>query len=294
MKTVAYLVTILAVLSLLPGNGAADSHDSQGNRDSSSYTLAVVPFYSPEKMWLLYSPVVEYLRKSTGQPWELMLCHNHDEFVDAICDGRATAALAGPVPLGRAYHRCGARPFLVALDKHGKPSYRSVILTNESALTSLADLKGKKVGFFKGSTAAHIVPAKMLIDAGLSPSAIRPVFLDSQDRLISALLGGEIAAAGVKEALYQKFRKEGLHVVATSGKLPNFALCASPTVSPKSRERLMTALLSLKPSTHRHDAETVKNWDDEVKNGFIVPDNEFLPLALTLYTYFREVTNDRR
>jgi len=298
-RLLTYVIPILLLLLFHPlpsdafqNAGPAGRHDKAGIV-SPPYSFAVVPFYSPEKIWLLYSPFVEYLAKITGKPWELKLFHDHDEFIDAICNDRVTVGLAGPVPLSRAYEKCGAKPFLVALGKNGLPLYHSVLLTNDLTLKRVQDLQGKRIGFFKGSTAAHILPARMLKEGGLRMSAIQPIFLDSQDRIMTALFSGEIVAAGVKEALYQKFAKEPLRVLKISEPLPNFALCLTNGFPPALRQRLAKALLSLKPLTNQRDAEIVKGWDDEIKNGFMTPDKHYMPAVLKLHRIFEDVEDVR-
>lgn len=280
-------VSIAFILQLLICTNAASA------ASVASYSFAVVPYYSPEKIWTLFTPFVEYLSKSTGDTWKLQLYHNHEEFIQDICNGKVTVAFAGPIPLARAYEACGARPFLVALAKNGRPVYRSVLLTNNPDLRAVSDLKGKTVGFFKGSTAAHSAPLKMLKDAGVARN-VTPVFLESQDRLIAALLTGDIDAAGVKESLYQRFDREKLRVLATSGPLPNFALCALPTMPQKVRGRMVSSLLTLKPLTNTRDRDLVSRWDDELKNGFTSPAKDFLPTVLSTRDAYKDATDALR
>lgn len=283
-----FLLLLCSVSSAAPLSGALQ----KGPGENIPHTLAIIPFYTPEKIWNLYSPFIEYLTKTTGEPWKLQLYNNHEEVIDGICSGRISVALLGPVPLGRALNQCAAKPLLVALGNEGKTFYHSVMLTNDASVTTLAGLKGKKVGFFKGSSAAHIMPAMMLKDAGLSMTQIEPVFLESQDRIISALLSGDIDAAGVKGSLSRKFVKTGLHVLATSQPLPNFALCTTPTLPAGTRQKLLAALLRLKPSANVHDAETMSRWDDEIRLGFMTPDKEFIPSVQNIYRIYQEILHE--
>ncbi|WP_136515416.1 PhnD/SsuA/transferrin family substrate-binding protein [Geomonas edaphica] len=259
-----------------------------------TYTFAVVPYYSPEKIWTLFTPVVNYLSKTTGDKWQLQFYPNHAEFLNDICNGKISAAFTGPVPLARAYEACGARPLLVALAPNGKPVYHSVFVSSDQAIRNLRDLKGKRVGFFKGSTAAHVVPVRMLKDAGVYMADISPVFLGSQDKLVSALLTGDIAAAGIKEGLYQKVSREKLHVLSRSEPLPNFAVCALPTFPAKARERFVASLLKLKPLTNARDRAFVSHWDDEVKHGFVTPDRDFLVGVFRIRDMFKDAGNGIR
>jgi phosphonate transport system substrate-binding protein len=255
--------------------------------------LAVIPFYSPEQMWRLYAPFVEYLRRETGERWELTLHANHEALIEAFCAGRVDVALVGPMPLARIERRCGGAPFLLPLGPDGGTSYRSVLVTADPAVGSLAALRGKDVGFFRGSTAAHVVPVKVLADGGLAPGSYRPVFLESQDRLVAALLAGTISAAAIKSALYQRFeRQPGLRVLATSEPLPSFAFAALPSLPTATRERFAAALLALRPAERAADAELVRGWDDEVRQGFVRPPPDFLPSVRALEQLAERVQRD--
>ena len=180
-------------------------------------TLAVIPFYTPERMWQLYSPFVSYLGSHTGESWELKLYASHDEMVRAFCAGEVDVALLGPVPLGRVNVACGAEPLLVALGRDGKPVYRAMLLTSDPAVASIEALRGRKVGFFRGSTAAHVVPLHLLRDAGLAAGSFEEVFFESQDKVLTALLERKIAGAGVKEALYRRFEQEPVRLLRDVG-----------------------------------------------------------------------------
>lgn len=274
-------LTLIASIAslLLPRPAAAEGHAEP----RPPRKLSIVPFYAPEQLWRLYSPLVEFLRQETGEPWELALQPGHEALVDAFCAGGIDLAVLGPVPLARVNRRCGGVPFLVALGAEGDATYRSVLLTADPAVTSVAGLRAKEVGFFRGSTAAHVVPARMLADAGLEPDAYRPVWLESQDRLVAALLAGRISAAGVKSALYERVKDEaGLRLLGTSGPLPNFSVVASPSLPPAARERIAAALLRLRPAQRAADAERVRSWDDELRHGFVRATPEHLAAARAL------------
>jgi ABC-type phosphate/phosphonate transport system substrate-binding protein len=287
-KDIAYGLCLCFLL--YPGIATPEIPTSQPSR----YTVAVIPFYSPEKIWFLYTPFIQYLKSTTGLPWELKFYPDHNSLIDELCTDKVGFALLGPVPMGRAYNKCGAKPVLVAVGKDGKPSYHSVIVTSDPAVTALSKVRGRKFGFFKGSTAAHIVPLSMLKNEGLGPEDLQPVFFESQDRIMTALLASEISAAGVKKTLYQKFENEPLRVLKTSDPLPNFAFCVAPSMPAAIRERFISALRKLQPLSDNKDAEITKAWDDEIKNGFILPAEDYLASVLKLHNIFLEIVHEDR
>jgi ABC-type phosphate/phosphonate transport system substrate-binding protein len=283
-------LVLLGMTAAAPLAGAADAPAPS----PAARTLAIVPFYSPERMWLLYTPLIDYLRRETGEPWELKLYPNHDSLAASICKGEVDVALLGPAPLGRVNRECGALPFLVSLGKEGKPVYHSMLLTTDPAVTTTAGLRGKRVGFFKGSTAAHIIPLEMLRDAGLGPGDFASVFFESQDRIMTALLSHELAGAGFKETLYQRFKEEPVRLLQTSEALPNFAFSALPSQPPARRERFVAALLKIRPRENAQDAGTVAGWDDEIKSGFVLPAPDFLPAVLRVDEISRSIMHENR
>ena len=284
-------IAALTILWLVAAPSLAQAAEAAAP-SRSARTLAVIPFYSPERMWILYTPLIEYLRRETGEPWELKLYPNHDTMIAGVCAGEVDVTLLGPVPLGRVNSACGALPFLAPLDKAGQPLFHAVLLSSDPAVTTVAGLRGKKIGFFKGSTGAHIIPLKMLGDAGLGPGTFEPVFYEGQDRIMTALLAREIAGAGVKEALYHRFEKDPVRLLQTSEPLPNFAFVALPSQPAALRARFVAALLKLAPRERPADAEIVKGWDDEIRNGFVIPAPDFLPSVLKVYDIYEAVMHE--
>lgn len=294
MPRIAQFVCGLFFLFLFPAVGVAAHAPVSAEAKGSEYTVSVVPFYGPEKIWTLYAPFVEFLRESTGKPWELKLFASHDKLIDGLCSGKVSLALLGPVPLGRVMEKCGAEAVAVALSQDSTPFYRSVLVASDPEIGSLAELRGRRVGLFKGSTAAHILPRKLLRDAGLGKTDIALVFYESQDHIVNALLARQIAAAGLKEGLFRKFKGESLRSLAVSEPLPNFAFAAAPGLSPATRNLFVDTLLRLQPAASATDAKRMAAWDDEIRNGFIRPDQVFRSSIKELVNLTNEIMSEDR
>ncbi|HEY5997199.1 MAG TPA: PhnD/SsuA/transferrin family substrate-binding protein [Candidatus Deferrimicrobiaceae bacterium] len=253
-------MTVAFTILLASASGAAERQ-----------SLAVVPYYAPEKMWQLFSPLADYLTRKTGTAWELKLYPDQESLVHGIGKGEVAVAFLGPVPFGRVSKKTRLRPLLVARAADGYPWYRSVLVTTDPAVRTLKDIRGRSFGFFEGSTAAHVVPRRMLEDAGVAAGTYRAVFLKGQDRIVDALLKREIAGAGIKLALYDKFRSMGLVALLRSDRLPNFCFSATSALSPADEKNFVAALLSLKAESGGPDHELLRKLDDEIRHGFVPP-----------------------
>lgn len=282
-RSAAWCWLALFVAGIPAGAGAQQKNGADRPR-----TFAVIPFYAVEKLYTLYTPFVTYLAKATGTPWELKLYPNHESLINGFCKAEVDIVQLGPVPMGRVNRKCGAVPFLAALSPEALPTYRSVIITADPAVRSLGDLSGRPFGFFKGSTAAHILPSQILRDAGLLTS-VKPVFFASQDAIINALTTREISGAGVKESLYRKIAGEPFRELKISQPVPNFAFAVLPGTAPGVSAAFAEALLRLHPATSPADAEVMKSWDTEIKNGFLLPPAGFLESIVQLSSLTDEI-----
>jgi phosphonate transport system substrate-binding protein len=298
MHTTLRTLCLLAILVSLPPTIAAaepqPTTPQAAAATTSEYTISVIPFYGPEKIWALYTPFIDFLKESTGKPWALKLFATHKALIDGLCTGQVSLALLGPVPMGKVMEQCQAEPLLVARAKDGTPYYRSIVVSIDPMITSLTGLKGTRFGLFKGSTAAHILPRQILRQAGIQKGDIVPVFFESQDHIVNALLSRQISAAGLKEALFQKFKDVGFRVLATSEPLPNFAFAAAPAAHPAVKELFTQTLLRLQPATNEADKKRMATWDDEIKNGFIPPPDTFRAAVKDLLVITDEIMREDR
>lgn len=283
----------MASLIISPGPAHPNTDKTRG-REGRVLTFAVIPFYGPEKIWNLYAPFVNYLNKATGLRWELKLFHNHEEVIAGLCSGEVSIALLGPVPLGIVAKNCGIEPLIVALGRDGRPFYHSVILAPKEGVNDLAGLRGKRFGVFRGSTAAHILPIKMLREAGVAEKDITLIFYPNQEDILKAVVSGEVAAGGVKESLYLKFKDASLKALKISDPVPQFAFSAAPSLGRKAKLRFINALLGLKPRAKDKHRRLVKDWDDEIKNGFVLPSDSFLDDVMKLNKVYEEIMHEDR
>ena len=231
--------------------------------------FGVVSFYGPRLMYLKYQPLVDYLAKATGSPWELVLSRTYEEATQRLCRNDLLLAYLGPATFIRAERSCRAEP-VACLRTAGKASYESWIMVRaDSPVHKLTDLRGTRFGFGDPfSSSSHIVPRAMLVDAGLEPGKdFRCVYYAHHESAAQAVLTGDVEACGLRDIVGAKFREKGLRVLAVSGPIPNFPLVISPRASRGERAMLERALLTL-PKTDEKAAAEFATWDEELSGGF--------------------------
>lgn len=263
-------------------------HVYTGHASENKAFIGVLPYYAPEKIWHFYKPFIDYLNKTTGISWELKLYNNYDAIIDSICSGEVSIAYLGPNPLGLAYEKCKVRPLAVILGDDGKPFYRSIIFTNDHKINSLRGLKGKSFAFGdKDSTSSHIIPRKMLEDEGITIDMIRPVFLKNHEKIINAVAKKEVDAGATKESVFKKVKDARFNILKVSEPLPHHAFCAAPNINPDIEKKFTSALLKLKPLQNKGDENIVKEWDHELRHGFILPPENYIKDIMKLNDLFK-------
>jgi len=219
----------------------------------------------------IYLPFLRYLEQNTGNRFSLRFTEKYEDTVENLGKGITHFAALGPVNCILANKRYGTGCLVMGLNSDGKPEYRAVIFTRmDSPIKSLKDLKGKTFAFGdRYSTQGHIIPRKMLEDAGIRLDDLKGyVFTGSHANTARAVLNGEYDAGGIQDTLAKRLLAEGkIKILATSKPYPSSLICYNRNVDPVILKAVKAALLSFDPRD-KH-ANMVIDWDKtEMPNGF--------------------------
>src|SRR6187431_3213982 len=91
---------------------------------------------------------------------------------------------------------------------YSRPEWTALVTGKDSAITKIADLKGKRVAATRG-TDPHIFLVRALLSAGLSEKDIQPVLLQHPDGKIALIRGDVDAWAGLDPMMAQAEVEDG-------------------------------------------------------------------------------------
>ena len=91
---------------------------------------------------------------------------------------------------------------------YSRPEWTALVTTGDSGITSVADLKGKRVAVTRG-TDPHIFLVRALLGAGLSEKDITPVLLQHADGKTALIRGDVDAWAGLDPMMAQAEIEDG-------------------------------------------------------------------------------------
>ena len=187
--------------------------------------------------WTTFKAEFERL---SGMTMRFFPVNSRTAAVEALAARRVDLVLTGPAEYVVFRARTNAVPVVI----FSRPDYfAAVVVRADSPFQTIADLKGRRVGFGPvGSTSRHLAPMQLFADFGIDPRRdIQPVHL-TVPVLVESLRRGDIAAAGVNRLdtirLRERHGDVAWRVIARGRDLPDDVLVAGSHVSAADVERV--------------------------------------------------------
>ncbi len=254
-------VTILLLLLCLSSSPAV-------GRD---IIFSPLPMEQKTKVLRQIMPLLHYLEKPAASQFKVTYFDNYEDILENFKQGKIDLVLLGPLPyihLRTTYPQ--AEPMVRFLDQNGKDTYTCSLITGiESGLTSIAQLKGKKIGLTQPhSTCGYLTVHSLLEQAGINIQDTRFHYAGSHQKVALGVIRGKYDAGGVKTSIAKKYSHLGLTTLSESPCLPGFVLVANKkTMTDASIERIRTTLLDLHPLTDAEHRELTMGWGKNIRFG---------------------------
>ena len=231
-----------ACLSLLCLLGRASSVEG-----GEKLVLAVVPQQVATVTARAWGPMADRLGVVLAHGIELRLYHSFDEFEAALAQGVPDLAFLNPYYQTIAHRSHGYLPLV----RDGARRLTGVVVVRaDSPVRTLADLRGRAVGFPDPNAFGASLYLRALL-AEKERVAIRPVYLGSHANVYRHVLMGEVpAGGGIRQTLEQEneHARQALRVLYETPAAAPHPLSAHPRVPARERERIAHELLQLATS----------------------------------------------
>ena len=223
-RPTSLLLIIPALLLAFAAHGAGN-----GRADVCPETLryADTGVEGMEELRRSFGPFVEVMEQTLGVKIRFFPVGNRTAVVNALRFRQVDVVMTGPSEyIALQTHARGAQP-IVSL---ARPSYASIfIVPDNSPYQRLTDLKGARISMKSiGSTTGHIIPAYMLVEAGLDID--RDVrILNLGGTLFEALISGDVDAAATGIRDWEGFQQRtggGYRILAQSEQMPDDLIVA--------------------------------------------------------------------
>lgn len=185
-----------------------------------------------EELRRSFGPFVDVMEEATGLKIEFFPVGNRTAVVNALRFEQVDVVMTGPSEyVAMDTQVKGAQP-IVSL---ARPHYASIfIVPEDSEYQHLEDLKGARISMKSvGSTTGHIIPAYMLVEAGLDIDRDVQI-MNLGGTLFEALISGDVQAAATGVRDWDGFIERtggGYRILAQSPQMPDDLVVAGPHIA---------------------------------------------------------------
>jgi phosphonate transport system substrate-binding protein len=196
------LRTLLASVLVLAGAAA---------QAQAVFKVTAIPDEAPTELARKAAPLVKYLEKTLGMKVEFTPVTDYAAAVEALANKQVDLAWYGGFTFVQASVRSGGK-VIPLVQREEDEKFRSVFITSEPSIKTLADLKGKTVSFgSQSSTSGHLMPRSFLLAANMDPDKDfkRVAYSGAHDATIAAVAAGKVEAGALNMSVWDKFVTEG-------------------------------------------------------------------------------------
>ncbi len=221
------------------------------------FRITAIPDESPTELARKAGPLVKYLEGKLGMKVEYTPVTDYAAAVETLVNRKIDMAWFGGFTFVQSSVRSGGKT-VPLVQRAEDARFRSVFITTDPTIKTLADLKGKDVTFgSQSSTSGHLMPRSFLIEAGLDPDKDfrRVAFSGAHDATIAAVASGKVQAGALNISVWEKFVADKrvdtakVHVFYTTPPYFDYNWTVHADMPVALREKLTAAFLALDPAT---------------------------------------------
>jgi len=221
------------------------------------FRITAIPDESPTELARKAGPLVRYLEGKLGMKVEYTPVSDYAAAVETLVNRKVDMAWFGGFTFVQANVRSGGKVIPI-VQREEDEKFRSVFITSDPAIKTLADLKGKDVSFgSQSSTSGHLMPRSFLLEAGINPDKDfrRVAYSGAHDATIAAVASGKVQAGALNISVWDKFVADKkvdpgqVRVFFTTPGYYDYNWTVHADMPAATREKLAAALLALSRDT---------------------------------------------
>ena len=172
----------------------------------STLRITAIPDESPTELARKAAPLTRHLERKLGVKVEFTPVTDYAAAVEALVNKQVDVAWFGGFTFVQAHQRSGGKA-VPLVQRAEDEKFRSVFITTDAGIRSLADLKGRNLSFGSpSSTSGHLMPRSFLMAAGVDPDRDlkRVAFSGAHDATVAAVASGKVDAGALNISVWEK------------------------------------------------------------------------------------------
>jgi len=183
---------------------------SQAQSADKVFRVSAIPDEAPTELQRKFKPLGEYLEKKIGMKVEFTPVTDYAASVEALINKKVDMVWFGGFTFVQANERSKGQ-ITPLVQRAEDEKFKSVFVTTNKGINSLADLKGKTLSFgSESSTSGHLMPRYYLLAAKIDPDSDlkRIAFSGAHDATVAAVAGGKVDAGALNISVWEKLIAE--------------------------------------------------------------------------------------
>jgi phosphonate transport system substrate-binding protein len=221
------------------------------------FRVTAIPDESPTELARKAAPLVKYLEQRLGVKVEYTPVNDYAAAVEALANKQVDLAWFGGFTFVQAQYRSKDK-VIPLVQREEDTKFRSVFVTTDPRIKSLADLKGRNFTFgSQSSTSGHLMPRSFLLGAGIDPDRDfkRVAYSGAHDATVAAVASGKVDAGALNISVWEKLVADKkvdpakVRVFYTTQPYFDYNWTVHADMPAAQREKLAKAFLDLDAST---------------------------------------------
>ncbi|WP_439669636.1 Solute-binding protein family 3/N-terminal domain-containing protein [Cupriavidus necator] len=242
------LLKRLAALTLLGFAGLASAQ--------AVLKVSAIPDESPTELQRKFAPLGNYLEKETGMKVKFVPVTDYAAVVEALATGKIDMAWLGGFTYVQSKIRTKGATIPI-VQRQEDAAFTSKFITADSAIKSLADLKGHTFVFgAPSSTSGHLMPRHFLLQAGIDPDKDFKTlaYSGAHDATVAFVQTGRADAGVLNASVWDKLVEQRkvdpakVRVFAVTPPYYDYNWTVRGGLDPALRKKLTEAFLRLDPA----------------------------------------------
>jgi phosphonate transport system substrate-binding protein len=208
-----------------------------------TYTVAVVPQFSSNKIYADWTPLLAKLEVVTGLHFQLIVYNDFSRFEKEFESGIPDLIFFNPYHMTVAKKMQGYRPLL----RDAENLSGILVVQKDSPISQLADLNGKTIAF----PSPNALGASLYMRALLAEKfhlKINPVYVNGHQNVYRHVIHGEASAGGgVARTLASEDAsvQNQLKIIFSTPEIASHPLAAHPRIPIETSKKIVRAMLAL-------------------------------------------------
>ena len=222
-----------------------------------TFRITAIPDESPTELARKAEPLAKYLERKLGVKVEFTPVTDYAAAVEALANKQVDLAWLGGFTFVQANHRSGGK-VVPLVQRSEDENFKSVFITTDPGIRSLADLKGRNLSFgSQSSTSGHLMPRSFLLEAGIDPDRDlkRVAYSGAHDATVAAVASGKVDAGALNISVWDKLVADKkvdplkVRVFYTTPAYFDYNWTVHADMPAAKREQLVRAFIELTPAT---------------------------------------------